>query len=157
MKEVLILFKTHLDVGFTDYAENVVSRYLNEYIPNAVKVGYELKDTDTPFRWTVGSWLVWLALKNDTTGKIEQAIKDGILCWHALPFTTHTEAMNEALFSYGLSLSKAFDKRFGRTTVGAKMSDVPGHTIGMVLLMKKNGIEFLHLGVNPATPLPNVA
>ena len=82
-KEVLIIFKTHLDVGFTDYAENIVSKYLNEYIPQAIKVGYELKDTNTPFKWTVGSWLIKLALENDTDGRIEQAIKDGILCWHA--------------------------------------------------------------------------
>lgn len=155
-KEVLIIFKTHLDVGFTDYAENIVSKYLNEYIPQAIKVGYELKDTNTPFKWTVGSWLIKLALENDTDGRIEQAIKDDILCWHALPFTTHTEAMNEELFEYGLSISKELDRRFNKATIGAKMSDVPGHTIGMIPLMRKNGINFLHIGVNPATPLPNV-
>ena len=44
-KEVLILFKTHLDVGFTDLAASVKKKYLTEYIPNAIKVGYELKDT----------------------------------------------------------------------------------------------------------------
>ena len=26
-KEVLVIFKTHLDIGFTDYAENVYKRY----------------------------------------------------------------------------------------------------------------------------------
>ena len=155
-KEVIIIFKTHLDVGFTDYAENVVKKYLNNYIPQAIKVGYELKDTDTPFKWTVGSWLIDLALKNDTTGSVERAIQDGILCWHALPFTTHTEAMNQKLFEYGLNISKSLDRRFHKTTIGAKMTDVPGHTIGMIPLMKKNGIRFLHIGVNPATPLPKV-
>lgn len=155
-KEVLVIFKTHLDVGYTDYAENVVKRYLNEYIPKAIAIGNELKGTDTPFVWTVGSWLVWLALKNDKTGEVEQAIKDGILRWHALPFTTHTELMSVKLFEYGLSISKRLDERFGKKTVGAKMTDVPGHTIGMLPLMKKNGVKFLHLGVNPATPLPKV-
>lgn len=155
-KEVIIIFKTHLDVGFTDYAENIVSRYLNEYIPRAIDIGYELKDTDTPFKWVVGSWLIHIALKNDTAGRVEQAVRDGILCWHALPFTTHTEAMNEKLFEYGLSISGELDRRFGKRTVGAKMSDVPGHTVGMVPLMKKHGISFLHIGVNPATPVPRV-
>jgi hypothetical protein len=155
-KEVLVIFKTHLDIGFTDYAENVYKRYLNEYIPNAIKVGYELKDTDTPFVWTVGSWLIWQALKNDADGKVAKAIKDGILRWHALPFTTHTELMNPALFEYGLGLSKKLDERFGFKTLGAKMTDVPGHTIGMIPIMKKHGVKFLHIGVNPATPLPPV-
>lgn len=38
-KEVLLIFKTHLDIGYTDYAKNVVENYINTYIPNAIKVG----------------------------------------------------------------------------------------------------------------------
>lgn len=156
IKELLLIFKTHLDIGFTDYAENVVRNYLEVFIPNAIKVGNELKGTDTPFIWTVGSWLIWEALKHDKDGSVKKAIDDGILVWHGLPFTTHTELMNATLFEYGLSLSDKLDERFGRKTIAAKMSDVPGHTIGMVPLMKKHGLEFLHLGVNPATPIPQV-
>lgn len=155
-KRVLVLFKTHLDVGFTDLAETVTERYLSVYLPNAIRVGNELKNTDTPFVWTVGSWLVWRALQRDRDGSVERAIRDGILRWHALPFTTHTELMSPNLFEYGLSLSKKLDERFSLTTVGAKMSDVPGHTVGMIPLMKKYGVNFLHIGVNPATPLPPV-
>ena len=151
-----MIFKTHLDIGFTDYSENVLRKYLEQYIPNAIRVGYELKDTKTPFIWTIGSWLIWRALQNDENKMVENAIKDGILRWHALPFTTHTELMNTALFEYGVSLSRKLDERFGMKTTGAKMSDVPGHTIGMVPIMKKHGVNFLHIGVNPATPLPPV-
>ena len=155
-KRVLVLFKTHLDVGFTDLAETVTERYLSVYLPNAIRVGNELKNTDTPFIWTVGSWLVWRALQRDADGSVERAIRDGILRWHALPFTTHTELMSPKLFEYGLSLSKKLDERFSLTTAGAKMSDVPGHTVGMIPLMKQYGVSFLHIGVNPATPLPPV-
>lgn len=155
-KEVLVIFKTHLDIGFTDFSNNILEKYLKVYIPNAIRVGYDLKDTDTPFVWTVGSFLIWHALKHDADGSVEKAIRDGILRWHALPFTTHTELMSPTLFAYGLSLSRKLDERFGTKTIGAKMSDVPGHTLGIVPLMRKNGIEFLHLGVNPATPLPKV-
>ena len=106
-KRVLVLFKTHLDVGFTDLAETVAERYLSVYLPNAIRVGNELKGTDAPFVWTVGSWLVWRALQRDADGSVERAIRDGILRWHALPFTTHTELMSPKLFEYGLSLSKS--------------------------------------------------
>ena len=155
-KEVLVIFKTHLDIGFTDLASVVKERYINEFIPNAVRVGYELKDTDTPFVWTTGSWLIWEALKQDSDGKLAKAIEDGIICWHGLPCTTHTELMSGKLFEYGLSLSKRLDERFGRHTIAAKMTDVPGHTMGMVSYLKKAGIEFLHIGVNTASPLPPV-
>ena len=155
-REILVIFKTHLDIGFTDLSQNILNKYLKEYIPNAIKVGYELKESDTPFVWTVGSWLIWQALKHDSDGTVEQAIRDGILRWHALPFTTHTELMDTTLFEYGVGLSKQLDERFGYHSIGAKMSDVPGHTIGIVPILKKNGVSFLHLGVNPATPLPPV-
>lgn len=156
MKKVFIIFKTHLDIGFTDYSENVVKKYLDFYIPNAIKVGYELKESDTPFVWTVGSWLIWKALKNDRDGNAKKAIQDGILTWHALPFTTHTELMNKELFRYGLEISQKLDEKFGIKTVAAKMTDVPGHTIAMVPLLHEKGINFFHIGVNPATPLPPV-
>lgn len=158
-KEVLVIFKTHLDIGYTDYAENVIRKYIENYIPNAIKIGYELKDTDTPFAWNVGSWIIWKALQEDKDGVVEQAIKDGILNWHALPYTSHTELMSPELFEYGLNISKKLDERFNRKTIGAKMTDVPGHTIGMVPLMQKYGVEFLHIGINEASspaPVPEV-
>ena len=154
-KEILLIFKTHLDVGFTDYSKKIVDNYLNIFIPNAIKVGYELKDTKTPFIWTTGSWLLWEALKQDD-GTVAKAIEDGIISWHGLPFTTHTELMNKALFEYGVSLSEQLDKRFGRKTIAAKMTDVPGHTLGMVPILQKHRIEFLHIGVNGATPVPPI-
>ena len=127
-KEVLVIFKTHLDVGFTGYEKDIIDNYLNVFIPNAIRVGYELKDTDTPFIWTVGSWMIWKALKEDKSGVVEKAIKDGIINWHGLPFTTHTELLNADLFNFGLDISRELDQKFGRKTIAAKMTDVPGHT-----------------------------
>lgn len=155
-KDVLVIFKTHLDVGFTGYSADVVDRYLKEYIPGAIRVGYELRGSDTPFVWTVGSWLIHRALEEDTDGLVEQAIRDGILNWHALPFTTHTELMNAPLFCRGLAISGELDRRFGRKTIAAKMTDVPGHTIGMVPYLYDAGVQLLHVGVNSATPVPAV-
>ena len=37
-KEILVIFKTHLDIGFTDYAETVKDKYINQFIPNAILV-----------------------------------------------------------------------------------------------------------------------
>ena len=45
-KEIFILFKTHLDIGFTDYASCVREKYLHEYIPAAVRVARENEHTD---------------------------------------------------------------------------------------------------------------
>ncbi len=156
VKKVLLIFKTHLDIGYTDLSKNVAERYFTEFIPKAIETGYALKNSDTPFIWTVGSWLVWEGLKRDNSGKLERAMRDGIISWHALPFTMHTEIMSGKLFDYGLSLSQRLDERFGVKTTAAKMTDVPGHTAAIIPHLSKAGVKLLHIGVNTACPVPKV-
>lgn len=160
-KTVHVIFKTHLDVGFTDLAANVVRRYFESYIPQAMQLARELREAAGPerFVWTTGSWLIYEYLEQAAPAvraAMEAAILSGDIRWHALPFTTHTEAMDPALFRFGLSLSQELDKRFGLSTIAAKMTDVPGHTRGMVPLLVEAGIKFLHIGVNPACRAPDV-
>ena len=38
--------------------------------------------------------------------------------------------------------------RFGMVTTGAKMTDVPGHTRGLIAPLVKQGVGFLEIGVN---------
>ena len=66
---------------------------------------------------------------------MEQAITRGDIAWHALPFSWQTELMDPSMIAGSIGLSQALDKRFGRTTTGAKMTDVPGHTRGLVVAL----------------------
>lgn len=157
MKKIIVLFKTHLDVGFTDFSQKVIDDYINFYIPSAIKLAKEMHEKEERFIWTVGSWLLERYLKdsNDKNLLID-AINRGDVRWHGLPFTTHTELMSSELFQYGLSISKKLDAEFGVKTVAAKMTDVPGHTNAIIPYMAQAGIKFLHIGVNPASTRPNV-
>ena len=153
INEVYVIFKTHLDVGFTNFAADVIDAYCRVFIPGV----FELKHPN--FVWTTGSWLIDEYLKRaggKERAQIEKAIMDGRISWHGLPFTTHTEFMSEKLFEHGIGISRRLDARFGRRTISAKMTDVPGHTRGMVPIMARNGIEFLHLGKNPSSTAPDV-
>lgn len=158
MKEIIVLFKTHLDIGFTDFAHTVMERYMTEYIPRALEVARALRGSGEGFVWTVGSLLVQEYLERAGNGarEMEEAIGRGEIRWHGLPCTTHTELMDEGLFRYGLSLSQKLDRRFGTKTRSAKMTDVPGHTRAMIPYLAEAGIEFLHIGVNPASTVPDV-
>ena len=161
-KSIHLVFKTHLDIGFTDHAAKVRRQYHEQFIPQALATGehFHAEDPANPrFIWTTGAWLIWDHLATQDAGKVarlERAIERGLIRWHALPFTTHTELMSPALFRAGLSISRELDERFGLTTVAAKMTDVPGHTLGMVPLLAGAGVRFLHLGVNTASPVPDV-
>ena len=162
IKKVLIIFKTHLDIGFTDFAAVVRQKYFDVFIPNAVRTASVLRESgaEASFKWTTGSWLIYEYLrqngKNEKGEALRQAIRRGDICWHALPCTTHTEIMSKSLFEYGLSLSRRLDDEFGVQTISAKMTDVPGHTVNIVPLLKKAGVELLHIGVNPASAVPDV-
>ena len=161
INKVLIVFKTHLDIGFTDYSNSVIEKYKKVFIPNAIKTADTLRKnkSSASFCWTTGSWLIYEYLRTaspENRAALEEAIKNGDIRWHGLPFTTHTELMSSELFEYGLSLSARLDSRFGKKTIAAKMTDVPGHTKAIIPFLKNAGIEFLHLGVNPASAVPDV-
>ena len=157
IKEIIVLFKTHLDIGFTDLAANVVKSYMENYIPNAIKTAQAVRARGESFIWTTGSWLIDACLRqNPEDTSLTKAIARGDIAWHALPFTSHTELMDEGLFNYALSISKKLDERFGKKTRAAKMTDVPGHTRAMVPYMAKADVRFLHIGVNAACPSPEV-
>lgn len=160
-RHIHLIFKTHLDVGFTDLARVVVQNYFKKYIPAALRVAREMRETGgrERFIWTTGSWLIYEYLEQATSTErnlMEEGILAGDIAWHALPFTTHTELMDAELFRFGLSLSKSLDARFGRRTTAAKLTDVPGHTRAIIPLLAEAGVTFLHIGVNPGSTVPSV-
>jgi len=161
VRVVHLVAKTHLDLGFTALAAEVEQQYLDDFFPRAAAVAAELRARGGSERlvWTTGSWILRRALDQPDPARaaaVDAAVRAGDLAWHALPVTTHTELMDAALFRAGLGISQDLDERFGRTTTAAKMTDVPGHTRAMVPHLAGAGVTFLHLGVNPAWPVPDV-
>lgn len=160
MKKVIVVSKTHLDLGFTDYAENIRQKYINEFIPQAIALADTVNTTEKKnFVWTTGSWIIKQGLLySDEKGreKLVNAIKNGDIVAHALPLTVHSELLDADTFDYGLSIIDEIDAMRGKKTVAAKMTDVPGHTKAIVPLLKKHGIKLLHIGVNGVSAMPNV-
>lgn len=158
MKRVIVVSKTHLDLGFTDYAESIRKKYIDKFIPEAIELAESVnKDGKKYFVWTTGSWILKEALEvPERADKLKKAIAEGNIVPHAMPFTTHTELLDEDLLSYGLSITRQLDEIRGRKTVAAKMTDVPGHTKGLVHTLARHGIKLLHIGVNGASALVDV-
>ncbi len=160
MKKVIVVSKTHLDLGFTDFASVIKKKYIENYIPQAVELAEKLnKNGEKKFIWTTGSWILKEALMRGGSAqreKLKKAIKEGNIVPHAMPFTTHTELLDSDTLDYGLSIVEDIDKIRGRKTTAAKMTDVPGHTKALVPLLAKHGIKLLHIGVNGASALCKV-
>jgi hypothetical protein len=155
VKRVLTVFKCHFDAGFVDTQAAVVKRYFEDYFPKAITTAASLSQEGSPkYVWTTGSWLLYEYLEqvdHDQRKRMEEAIHSGYIAWHALPFSWQTEMMDPSMISGAIALSQALDRRFGCKTTGAKMTDVPGHTRGIVQPLASAGVTFLDIGVNDAS------
>ncbi|MCR5753228.1 MAG: DUF5054 domain-containing protein [Acetatifactor sp.] len=160
IKKVHVVFKTHLDIGFTDMGATVLERYRKEYIPHSIDLAFQMNtEKDKKFIWTVGSFLIDDFFKNcdkESCEKLREAIRRGDICWHGLACTTHTELLDEELFHFDLSISDRLDAQFGKKTIATKMTDVPGHTKAIVKMLAEHGKQYLHIGVNPSSMVPEV-
>jgi hypothetical protein len=160
VKRVLVMFKCHLDVGFIDTQAGVMRKYFDVFFPEAMKRAEEMRTSGADrYTWTTGSWLLYEYLEQaggEARRRMEQAIGAGDIAWHALPFSWQTELLDRSMIAGAIGFSKSLDQRFGRSTAGAKMTDVPGHTLGLIAPLAENGVKFLHIGVNSGSTPPEV-
>jgi hypothetical protein len=160
VKRVLVIFKCHFDAGFIDTQANVVRRYFTEYFPRAIEVGREANaGGKRRYVWTTGSWLLYEYLEQASSAnrkRMEEAVGRGDIAWHALPFTWQTELMSQSMIEGSLGLSQELDRRFGKVTTGAKMTDVPGHTRGLIAPLARHNVGFLEIGVNGGSTVAKV-
>jgi hypothetical protein len=155
VRRVLVMFKCHFDAGFIDTQAAVVHKYFSQYFPAAIQIAQQSRQPGNHrYVWTTGSWLLYEYLEQASSQDrriMERAIADGDIAWHAIPFSWQTEMMDPSMIAASIALSHSLDRRFGRTTTGAKMTDVPGHTRGIVSPLATEGVKFLDIGVNDAS------
>jgi len=156
---VHLLFKTHFDVGFTDFAATVTEKYFTTHWPNALALTDRLRKMDEAlsFRWATGSWLVYQyleRLKGKSLRRFETAIHAGAVTWHALPYTFESESMQPHLFRAAFRYADELEARFGIPAQFVKATDVPGHTRGIIRILAEKGVKAMHLGINPASAKP---
>jgi hypothetical protein len=155
VRRVLAMFKCHFDAGFIDTQAAVVHKYFSQYFPAAIQIAQQSRQPGNHrYVWTTGSWLLYEYLEQASPQDrrtMERAIADGDIAWHAIPFSWQTEMMDPSMIAASIALSHSLDRRFGRTTTGAKMTDVPGHTRGIVSPVAAEGVKFLDIGVNDAS------
>jgi len=152
--QVLVMFKCHLDVGFVDTQAAIIKKYFTQFYPQAIAIAEKNK-----YVWTTGSWLLYRYLEQANAAdrkRMENAVARGHIAWHALPFTWQTELLDRSTIAGCLGFSKTLDRRFGRKTTGAKMTDVPGHSRGLIGPLADSGVTFLDIGVNSASTPPDV-
>jgi len=161
--EVILVFKSHFDIGYTGLAREVVDRYRTSMIDKALDVCDQTRTLPPEHRfvWTVPGWpmaqILWPGQTPQRRARIEAAIRDGLLVWHALPGSLHTESLDLEDVVRGLGFSARLSRQFGQPLPrDAKMTDVPSHVWLLPTLLKHAGVDFLHLGCNSASGSPDL-
>ena len=160
VKEIVVVFKTHFDIGYTDMATNIVQKYRTTMIDQALEVVDQNRDlpAQQQFAWTLAGWPLhkilqdWAGQSPQRKERVEQALRDGRFVVHGLPFTTHTELLEAEDLVRSLGYSARLTRRLGlELPRDGKMTDVPEHTWMMATLLKHAGIDFMMIGCNGAS------
>lgn len=162
VRRVIVVFKTHFDIGYTELARDVVERYRTTMIEKALDVCEAARKLppEQRFVWTLPGWPMQKILvppRPETASRLERAIGDGQLVWHALPGSTHTESLELEDLVRGLRFSTNLSLRFGKPLArDAKMTDVPSHVWVLPTLLKNASVSFLHIGCNSCSASPDL-
>ena len=137
VKTVYVIYKCHLDVGFTDTEHVVIRTYFDDYLPRAMDTTEKLRGSggEERYVWTIAAWMLYEYLEQASAEKrarMEHAIAAEDIAWHAMPFTWNSEMLDRSLIASSLRISAALDQRFGKKTLTGKLTDVPCHTRGLV-------------------------
>ena len=160
--KIITVFKTHVDIGFTDLPQKVLEKYSTKMLVDAITTCEQTADNikEERFVWTLPAYPLYRAFRHaseDVKKRCEKLIANDQLKWHALPFTLRSEFFSKDELQNALSYSKKLAERFNKPMpIAAKMTDVPGHTQAIVDVLCENGVKFLHLGCNPASTTPDV-
>ena len=163
LKEVIVVFKTHFDIGYTELASEVINRYRTTMIDQALLVCDQSRDLppEQQFVWTIPGWplsqILWEGQDAGRRSRVMAAFKDKHFVVHALPFTTHTESLELEDLVRGMGFSSRLSREAGlELPHDAKMTDVASHSWVIPTLLKHAGVDFLHLGCNSVCSSPDV-
>ncbi|HWQ93559.1 MAG TPA: hypothetical protein VN673_17985 [Clostridia bacterium] len=163
IEHVWVVFKTHLDIGYTDRIEEVLKKYRTSMMDGALNVVEASRNLppEERFSWALAGWPLTHVLgfqqEPARRGRIAQAVRDGAITFHALPYTTHTETQDLEDLVRGLGYATSLAKHYGKALpIGAKMTDVPSHSWVMPTLLNHAGAKFLQIGCNDASAFAHV-
>ena len=155
IKEVILVAKNHLDVGFTCTVPEIMRRIRTSDLDSMFKLldADGTKPEEQRVRWMLPAWSMDVALSGEYSperrARLEEAVRTRRLQYQAMPFTIETEASDleemVRLFSYSSAISRRFGIDIPRH---AKQSDVPEQGWALATVLANAGVKFLHLGVN---------
>ena len=157
INEIIVVCKTHFDIGYSDRVADVLTYYRTTMIDHALDLIDRSKELppEEQFIWTCPGWVFdrivedWPGQTSERRQRLDHAVKTGRLVAHALPFSIESELMWPEEFARGYTFADRSCRRYGVPLPrGAKTSDVPSQSRALATALAHGGIEFMHIGCN---------
>lgn len=161
---VRAIFKTHLDIGYTHPADEVIRLYQTTYMERLLS-NLDATASRPPgrrFVWTLSTWLAERcldpgAVKPEYIERLEAHIRRGSVAWGLMPFTTHSEFFGLEEMCRSLYAARRLAERYGVPVPrAARMTDVPAHTASLAMAFAAAGGTFFQINTNPESRPPAV-
>ena len=161
IKKVILVFKTHFDIGFTKLSREVLDDYAGEMLDRVAETCDATRDMGAlNYVWTMPAWpLKTMRDRADEAHakKVDELIARNQLAWHALPYTSHYDFCGVEDALWGLKNAKELSERYHLPLKrAAKMTDVPGHGRFLAEMLADAGVRLLHLGCNEFAMPPSL-
>lgn len=163
-RQIHVVFKTHVDLGYTAPFEEVLRLYRTSMLETLLQNLDRTADRKPGrrFVWTLSTWILEQCLdpahtRPELVRKLEHYIRAGQVVWGLMPFTTHSEFFGLEEMCRSVYAARRLAERY-RVPVptAAKMTDVPAHTSALAMAFAEAGCRFFQIGVNPNSRPPEV-
>ncbi|MDH7461696.1 hypothetical protein QEG73_10420 [Chitinophagaceae bacterium 26-R-25] len=157
VKEIIVVFKTHFDIGYTHRVKDLVQYYRTSMIDRALKAMDDSKQlpADQQFEWTCPGWVMskvmepWEGQTAERRKKLDEAFASGKFVTHAMPFTIETDICEPEVLTRGLGFASRLSRRYNLPLPhAAKVTDMPSHSGELATILGNAGVKFLHIGCN---------
>ena len=155
--EIIVVCKTHFDLGYSDRIADVLTFYRTTMIDRALDLVDSSRELppEEQFIWTCPGWVFdrivedWPGQTAERRQRLDSAVMAGRVVAHALPFSIESELMWPEEFARGYTFADRSCRRYGLPLRrGAKISDVPSQSRALATGLAHGGIRFMHIGCN---------
>jgi hypothetical protein len=163
VREIIVVCKTHFDIGYTHRVKDLLSYYRTTMIDRALDImdQSETLPPEQQFVWNAPGWVMnkvlqdWPGQTLARRERLEAAMRSGKFVTHALPFTIEAELMEPEQFARGYLFADAIARKYGLPLArAAKTTDVPAQSRSLATGLAQGGVKFMHIGCNSACTFP---
>lgn len=157
IQEVIVVIKTHFDIGYTHRVQDIVHHYRTEMIDRAMDIMDRAKGLppERQFAWTGPGWVMskvledWDGQTPERRRRLADYVKAGKFRFHALPFTLESDACEPEEMARGFVFASRLCRNYGMPLPrSGKKTDVPSHGGALATVLARGGVQFMHIGCN---------